>query len=65
MYIFRTNLDLMIARSQINLGEYLSFRQLTKQDINVGKRIFVLDGDVIEWAIIHTHVQGLILLLHK
>jgi hypothetical protein len=42
------NLDLMIGRSQINLREYLSFRQLIKQDINTGKRIFVFDGDGIE-----------------
>jgi hypothetical protein len=59
------NLDLMIARSQINLREYLSFRQLIKQDVTVGKRIFVLDGDGIEWTIIHAHAQRLILLLHK
>jgi len=59
------NLDLMIARPQINLREYLSLRQLIKQDINVGKRIFVFDGDGIEWTIIHAHAQRLILLLHK
>jgi hypothetical protein len=54
----------MIARPQINLGEYLSFRQLIKQDINLGKRIFIFDGYGIEWMIIHVHAQRLIL-LHK
>ena len=43
-YIFRTDLDLMIPRSQVNLGEYLGFRQLIKQDINARKRVFIFDG---------------------
>ena len=64
-YIFRTDLDLMLPRSQINLGEYLSFRQLIKQDINVRKRVFILDGHRIQGTIVHTHAQGLIFLLHK
>jgi len=54
-YIFRTDLDLMIPKSQINLGEYLGFRQLVKQDINVRKRVLILDGHRIQGAIVHAH----------
>jgi hypothetical protein len=54
----------MVARPQINFGEYLSFGELIKKNIDVRKRVFVLDGDSIEWSIIHAHVQRFIL-LHK
>jgi hypothetical protein len=55
----------MVARPQINLGEYLSFGELIKKNIDARKRVFVLDSNNIEGAIIHAHVQRLILLLHK
>jgi hypothetical protein len=55
----------MIARSQINLGKDLGFRQLIKQDIDVWQRILILDGNSIQRSIIHTHLQQLIFLLHK
>jgi hypothetical protein len=55
----------MVARPQINLGEYLSFGYLIKKNVDARKRIFVLDGDSIERSIIHTHAQRFILLLHK
>jgi len=64
-YILRTDLDLMVPRPQINLGEYLSLGQLIKQDINVRKRILILDGYRILGTIVDTHAQGLIFLLHK
>jgi hypothetical protein len=56
------NFDLMVARPQINLGEYLSFGELIKQNIDAWKRVFVLDSNSIKGAIIHTHAQGLVLL---
>ena len=64
-YIFRTDPDLMVPRPQIDLGEYLHFRQLIKQDINARKRILILDGHRIQGTTVHTHAQRLIFLLHK
>jgi hypothetical protein len=43
----------MVARPQINLGEYLSFGELIKKNIDARKRVFVLDSNNIEGAIIH------------
>jgi hypothetical protein len=45
---------LMIAGAEINLGEHLGSRQLIKQDVNAWKMILILDGDCIQWSIIHT-----------
>jgi hypothetical protein len=45
--IFFVNLNLMITQPWINLGEITSSRKLIKQDTNVRKRIFILDGDLI------------------
>ena len=55
----------MIAKPQVNLREYLCFCQLIEQDVNAGQRVLVLDGHSIEWPVIHTHSQGLVLLLYK
>jgi hypothetical protein len=49
------NFDVMVARPQINLGEYLSFGELIKKNIDARKRVFVLDCDSIEWPIVHAH----------
>jgi hypothetical protein len=64
-YIFRMIFDLMVAKPQNNLREYLSFGELIKKDIDARKRVFVLDGDSIEWSIIHAHAQRFIFPLHK
>jgi hypothetical protein len=53
-YIFGINLDLVIARAEVNLGEHLGSRKLIKQDVSVWKWILVLDSDYIERSIIHT-----------
>jgi hypothetical protein len=39
---------------EINLGEHLGSCLLITQDIDVWKRILVLDGDCIQWSVIHT-----------
>ena len=52
--IFITDLNLMIAGTEINLREHSGSRQLIKQDIDARKRILVLDGDCIQRSIIHT-----------
>jgi hypothetical protein len=52
--IFITDFNLMIAEAEINFGEYLGSRQLTKQYVDAWERILVLDGDYIQQSVIHT-----------
>jgi hypothetical protein len=52
--IFDTDLNLVIIGVEINLGEHLGSCLLITQDIDVWKRILVLDGDCIQWSVIHT-----------
>jgi hypothetical protein len=59
------NFDLMVARPQINLGEYLGFGELIKNNIDARKRVFVLDSNSIKRSIIYAHAKRLILLLHQ
>jgi hypothetical protein len=60
--IFITDLNLMIVRVEINLGEHLDSRQLIKQDIDAWERILVLDGDCIQRSVIHTQTETFIFL---
>jgi hypothetical protein len=53
-YVFWTDLDLMVAWSEVYLGENLSTSQLIKHDINVGKWILILDSDSIQRPVINT-----------
>jgi hypothetical protein len=59
------DLDLMLARAKVYLGEYFGAHQLIKQYINVGQWILVLDGHRIERAVIDTQSQTLILLYEQ
>jgi hypothetical protein len=52
--VTRSNFDLVITRTKIDLGENFGSSQLIKKNINSGKRIFVLDGCCIERSVIHT-----------
>jgi hypothetical protein len=52
--VTRSNFDLMITRTMIDLGENFGSSQLIKQNIDSRKRIFVLDGHDIERSAIHT-----------
>jgi hypothetical protein len=63
--VTRSNLDLMITRTKVDLGENLGSSQLIKKNIYSGMRIFVLDGDCIEWSVIHTHSQATIFLFDE
>jgi hypothetical protein len=63
--ITSSNLDLMITRTKVDLGENFGSSQLIKKNINSGKRIFVLDGDCIERWVIHTHSQATIFLFDE
>jgi hypothetical protein len=55
----------MITRPEVNLGEYPSSGKLIKQNVNLGKRVLILDGDLIKGSIIHAHPQCLVLLLDE
>ena len=60
-----SNLHLMIARSEINLGEILGTSELVKQIINSWQRVLVLDGDCVQVLVINAHSHRAILLLNK
>jgi hypothetical protein len=55
----------MIARPEVNFGEYSCSSKLIKQDIDPGKRVLVLDSDLIKGSIVHAHSKCLVLLLTK
>jgi hypothetical protein len=63
--VARSNLDLVVARTKVDLREDFGTSQLIKKNIDSGKRVFVFDGDCIEWSIIYTHPQATIFLLDK
>jgi hypothetical protein len=63
--VTRSNFDLVVTRTKIDLGENFGSSQLIKKNINSGKRIFVLDGHCIERSIINTQPQATILLFDK
>jgi hypothetical protein len=63
--VARSNLDLVVARTKVDLREDFGTSQLIKKNINSRKRVFVFDGDCIEWPVIYTHSQDTIFLLNK
>jgi hypothetical protein len=63
--VTRSNFDLMVTRTKVDLGENSSSSQLIKKNIDSGKRIFVLDGYCIEPSVIYTQPQATILFLDK
>jgi hypothetical protein len=52
--VFLMDLDLMITRPKIDLGEDSSTGKLIEENVNAGQRIFVLDRDSIQGLIIDT-----------
>ena len=59
------NANLMIAHTEVKLGEYLSTFELLEKLINVGKWVLVLYGLLIQWAVVDTKSVRAILLLDK
>ena len=59
------NSNLVIAHTEIKLGEYLSTFELFKQLIDVGKWVLVLYGLLVQWTVVDTKSVRSILLLHK
>jgi hypothetical protein len=63
--VARSNLDLVIARTKVDLREDFGTSQLIEKNIDSRKRVFVFDGDCIEWSIIYAHSQSTIFLFDK
>jgi hypothetical protein len=63
--IFFTDLDLMIARTKVNLQKDLRSNPLIEQEVNAGQWIFVLHGYCVGWSVIDAQPLGLVLLQHK
>jgi hypothetical protein len=52
--VTRSNFDLVVTRTKIDLGGNFGSSQLIKKDFDSGQRIFVLDGHCIEWSVVNT-----------
>jgi hypothetical protein len=63
--VTRSNFALVVTRTKIDLGENFGSSQLIKKNIDLGKRIFVLDGYCIERSIVNTRPQATIFLSDK
>jgi hypothetical protein len=63
--VSRSNFDLMVTTTKVDLGENSGSSQLITKNIDSGKRIFVLDGYCIERSVIHTQPQATIFLLNE
>jgi hypothetical protein len=63
--VTRSNYDLVVTRTKINLGKNFGSSQWIKKNINSGKRIFLLDGHCIERSVINTQPQATIFLFDK
>jgi hypothetical protein len=55
--VFRADLDLMITRTKIDLGKDFSTGKLIENNVDVGKWIFILDGDSIQKSVINTYPE--------
>jgi hypothetical protein len=58
-------LKLVINGPKINFLEDMSSIHLIKQIFNPRERVFVFDGNIIEFLVIHTKVNSTILLINK
>jgi hypothetical protein len=63
--VARSNLDLVVTRTKIDLREDFGTSQLIEKNIDSRKRVFVFDGDYIEGSVIYAHSQATIFLLNK
>ena len=63
--ILLLDFELVISGPQINLGEYFCPAELIKQIINSWEWIFVINSDIVQLTVIHTHSQTAILLVHE
>ena len=55
----------MVAAAQVDLAEVLRALQPIEQLVDARQRVAVLDGDIVQRAIVDAHAHGTILLLHE
>ena len=60
-----SDFQLVVPRSEVDLGEHLGPIELIKQIFNLGKWILVLDCNFIEGAVVNAQEDGSVLLGHK
>jgi predicted oxidoreductase len=63
--VTRSNFDLVVTRTKIDLGENFGSSQLIKKNINSGKMIFILDGYYVERSVVNAQPQATIFFLTK
>ena len=63
--VFSTNANLMIAHTEVKLGEYVGTFKLLEKLIDVGKWVLVLYGLLVQWAVVDTKLVHAILLHNK
>mgnify|MGYP005835591863 CR=1 FL=1 len=56
-----SDFQLVVPRSEVDLGEHLGPIELIKQIFDLGKWILVLDCNFIEGAIVNAHADGTVL----
>ena len=60
-----SDFQLVVPRSEVDLGERIGPIELIKQIFNLGKWILVLDCNFIEGAVVNAQADGTVLLCHK
>src|ERR1041384_4005716 len=60
-----TDTNLVVPHLQIKLGKHLCSMQLLKQIIDVGQRVLVFDGLLVDVAVVLDQPASTIFLLHK
>ena len=63
--VFGRDANLVVAAAQVQLAEVFRSLQAIEELVHQGKRVAVLDGDVVEGTIINAHAHRAILLLHE
>jgi hypothetical protein len=63
--VFVLDANLPVAGTQVEFGEVFAPSKSVKEVFDAWERIFVLDCDVVECAIVNTHTEATILLFDK
>ena len=64
-YILVRDANLMVTGTKIDLAEYSRTVKSIEEFVDTRQRITVLDGDLVQRAIIDTHAHGTVLLLDE
>ena len=64
-HVLGRDANLMVAAAQVDLAEVARTLQPIEQLVDARQRVAVLDGDVVQRAVVDAHAHGAILLLHE